>query len=289
MITCLIPNSPRASVPRPQTYDAPEGQVLIAVGQSYPSRRMLALTHGGGELQIHTLSRRGGAARSIAEISLDGLTNFSPGDTLRPLWSLSSRCCFADAAGNLIELAGNEKAERHELKVLAFHPAPQGFSLAIKPEDRVQILSVEVDQANRLTFSKAGIAFPLMAEDAAYFFGGWGSSHSLAAYSPGESRCRVLRNAGIETFDIPSSLTLIGIANLGDVTPMFLALTGDRLKVEAFRGGSWQHCFSVPAPIVSAAASDEAHAVAYTTETGEAGLYSLVYNTTVMQVTAGTR
>jgi hypothetical protein len=104
LITFPIPNSPRAKVAAPRAYSPPPGHSIIAVGQTASKRRTVVITQGNGELQIQTLSKRGGTARKTEAAGAPGggWQGIPPDARLRPLGVLKSKCCFIDASGGLV-------------------------------------------------------------------------------------------------------------------------------------------------------------------------------------------
>ena len=287
LITFPIPNSPRAKVSPAHAYMPPDGHTVVAVGQTSSKRRTVAVTQGDSGFQVHTLSKRGGAARATEEYNApdDGLPDLAVPVEMRPLGVLPTKYFFADIEKNLIELTKKEGAVRYKLCAQAERAWPNAFAYVVRSEDMPLIMIARPDKSGEAVFERS-VELPVTPPDTRYYFSAYGLCN-LVAYSPEESRCVLVHNLKVTELQVPRSAQIIGAMNVGEPIPMLVALSENKRQVEGLRDGNRETLFSTVSPIARIAASDAGLVIAFITEAGEIGIYSCVYKAMLLQSAAG--
>ena len=287
LIAIPVPNSPRANNVRLQSYSPPGSNPIIAAGQTASKRRTIVVTREKGTLAVHTLSKRGGVANNTETFSApDDWPQIPNYGALRPLGVFKSTYCFIDTGGNLIELKKDKIAVRHSTVAAASRVALNAFVYVDCGEECPLVMIGRLSEAGELEFERAGVDLPTIPKDSEFYFSPFGLCNFIA-YSRQESRCVFVKDLKGRAFQVPRSLRITGVLDLGDPEPMLVALNEETTRVEGLRNGTSEVLFGTFSPIAHLAASDAGLVIAYITEAGEIGVYSCAYRAILLKVAAG--
>lgn len=116
---------------KPRVFRAPEGHVIIGVGEQYQDHRAIVLTHARDRIVVHCLSKRGNQVISRIEYrASDGYTlpEPNPNAWLGPVaafgpsrFQLVLVPSWSSSQGNIVELDGNEVRPRDAV-LMKFDP-----------------------------------------------------------------------------------------------------------------------------------------------------------------------
>jgi hypothetical protein len=280
LLTMPLPGSARAGAPRVARFTVKEGRRVVAAGWARAAKRVVAVTeHEGRDYYAHLLSRR--ADRANTTFAHGAIAEPPPPRTAADALGVAHRApdgaiYFVDGARRLVRLARGAPPEPLVEDVVGFVSGRGRFAIArvIVGEEGV---AVALD-----TWAEDGVktlAFVRVHPGATneVFFGAV-DPVALAAVHTQKDTWTILRGAEREELRVPAGLQVCGVVEK-DWSPPRAALVcvdAARTRLLLLRAEVLEELCEVPGRVAYATVSGGARDVAFVSERGEVGVYSLV-------------
>ncbi|WP_437668967.1 hypothetical protein [Sorangium sp. So ce131] len=284
LVTFPFPQSPRVvTPPKPRLFCPPGNQRLAGVGQTQGHRKTMLLTHDGGALFVHEMSKRGGASvRSAAFASAwGGPPPFNDVDTklalLCPLAERLLLCC--DPRGRLLCLAGSQVNVLQERVLAIAHRASDVVAITADDPPRLLTFATSPDGAALKVKEASG---PRRGGCEGAVLGPTG----LAALqtSPLEWAVTRLQDGADRRVSVREGDEVIGVDDHGGAAgPGLIVVDRTRTRVERVGAAGAETWVTADAPIAHASASVAGPQVAFTTAAGTLSVYSIAARALVLR------
>jgi hypothetical protein len=262
LLTIPVPNSPSLQTsPKPRVFRPPAGEVLVGAGTRRGQAEQLAVTQTGGELVVHTLSKRGGASVGCARFRLArAVAEDAPLGLLCPLpYEVSY---FLDARGRLLSLVNGE-AKIVEERVTAVRHGYDDLTLVTDGAPP----AVRVIHSRKIVTDRPAMEVPADARGRGAVFGPSG----IVALRTSDETWVVRR--GRDKADLHRTTragdVVVGVVDNADASRSGLVvLDASRTRIERIGQGAVETWVTSPAPILHARVSDMKGHIAFLTADG---------------------
>jgi len=289
LLSCQIPNSPRASAGPPGFFVPPPDQHIVAVGQSRTHRATIVVARDASAFYVHRLSKKGNHANATHRYPLIEDYQSSPIAHLRPLGVLSAECVtFVDGEGRAVLLRGGNDAQP---EMIIAEVDCSGVSRAL-PKGLVYVNHASTWRLRLVRPQRNGEAETVTSSvditdyqpELPLFFGGWGED-DLLTYARGARVWIAVQHGKRRELHVAEDWDVVGIVDPGVAGSEARLVVVDRQRRHIALGhDAEQTVVTTASPIVHAAASHASSDIAYFTESGEVGVYSCAAGATVLRL-----
>jgi hypothetical protein len=286
LITVRVPNSPKEPAMAPAVFVAPEGQIVVAVGQRRAKKRTLVLTQGEESPFLHVLTKRGAGAYLSFPLSLAPDLELPLADSTEPLRRLCAyggepgpgRACFVDSQERLLCVDARQVSllDAVQEPVLAVRHAPSAIFIVTRTSaTRCQLRCQRLSRTGGAGFEQLLETLPCPEPTAVVLVGS--SAHGRLWAFPLDGVSWLVRDHhGERRIRLREGDEVVGLVERGcaSIEANLAVVDPTRTRIELAFGTSYETLATSPAPIAHAAASDTGCDIAYTTTTGELVVYS---------------
>lgn len=289
LIAFHVPNSPRATPGPPVAFAPPDGQMLIAVGNS--RNRTVALSQCDQELFLHVLSKRGATMAHTQRFAPSSGYSLPVHGTniLRPLGVLEhNRYCFIDDQGDLVELVNDEILLREHASAIGSKAGHAYLAWVTLHSGIPRVMWARTNSWGSTEVSQATMPedMPPICGLHSFRFGSDLSEVFAYATSPRDWVIADLRKCVLVR--VPDHLAVSGVVVRGPSRQVgLIVLDETRTRIEFFRNGSTETLVTTGAPVTGIEVSGTGSEVAFVTSAGEVGVYSCLARAVVARTAGG--
>jgi hypothetical protein len=288
LLSFYIPNSARATTTPVRVFSIPQERRVLAVGQLRQKKKTVVVSRDRDELILEVLSKRDNVAVSRHRYTLPEGYDPAPNAALVPLGVISAtHVCFIDSEGNLVELYDGKLSVGDADAASCSKAVWKGLSYVVTRPHPPYVMTARAEHSQEIEIVRSGISLDSPSLKFELFFGS-GSGVDLIAYRRSSTSWTIVHGGEALKFSLDRACSCVGVIERGYPSKAHLvALDETRTKILLVGQNTIETIASATTPITFAAASDANRDIAWFTEDGQLGVYSVATGATTLRMDCG--